>query len=527
MAMGLRVAVSSPHLLASQAAIDALRSGGNAVDAAVAAAAVATVVQPFSSSVGGVGWATVYERSTKTTEVLQFNGSVPAGLDPDVFRPDASGLVDWRFLEGKGGALLGSLVPGAVAGWEELLARKGRWPLARALERAVDLATEGFPVSELLHDVLERSTARLRRWPASAGIFLADDCALRAGERLVQRDLGATLERIARNGSDEITTGETGRALVELHRSHGGALSAADLAAYRPSWHAPLVTTYRGHVVHSAPAPLGDVSFVSGLQLLDAFPTFGDPLEPDYIHASVESAKLVSADRARYLGADTDPSVIDWLLGAEHVRSQRQRIGRRALASGTPLRAPEDTITLVVVDADGNAVHLMQTVGTLFGTAAVAGRTGMLANSSLYFAYAGTDGANRVIPGQGIEQNPCLATVLDAEGELELVIGSPGGKTRVETVRQMLANVFDFGMNVQQAVDAPRFLSASDGSSVDFERRYGRVDARLRSALEDRGHRVEDSDELFGSGQAIAIDRATGTRMAAADWRRESVALAY
>ena len=149
-----------------------------------------------------------------------------------------------------------------------------------------------------------------------------------------------------------------------------------------------------------------------------------------------------------------------------------------------------------------------------------------MANSSIYFCYPGTTGANRIIPGLGVEQNPCLATVVDRAGNLEMVVGSPGGKTRVETVRQMLTNILDFGYNVQQAVDARRFLAGAD-LSVSFEGRYGPLPDELISSLEERGYRVTMSPEFTGSGQAIAIDPASGIRQAAADWRRESVALAY
>jgi gamma-glutamyltranspeptidase/glutathione hydrolase len=530
MAMGRHGAVSSPHALASAAAIDALQAGGNAVDAAVTAAAVATVVQPFSSSIGGVGWATVYDRSSRSCEAVQFHGAAPAQLDPGAFRAGANGLVDWRALEAAGQSLLGSLVPGVVAGWDAMLRRKGRWPLARALGPAIALARDGFPVSELLHAMLETSADRLRGWPTSARVFLPNGRLPRVGERLVQADLGRTLEAIARIGAAECTVGATGRALVEFFGAHGGALAGQDLATYRPSWHTPLTTTYRGRTVHATGTALGDVSFVAGLQLLDRFGPFAGPLDPDYVHTSVELAKLVNGDRIRRLGPGVGAAEIDRLLGPEHMRALAEQVPPRAATAGVrdaPTPTVEDTITLTVVDEEGNAVHLMQTVGTLFGTAAVIGTTGILANSSLYFAYAGNDGANRVVPGMGVEQNPCLAIVCDAQGDLELIVGSPGGKTRVETVRQMLANVVDFGLNVQQSVDASRFLNAPDGSSIEFERRYGPLDPRLRAALEDRGHHVSIVDDVFGSGQAIAIDAASGTRMAAADWRRESVALAY
>ncbi|MEO5901554.1 MAG: gamma-glutamyltransferase, partial [Ilumatobacteraceae bacterium] len=485
MAMGRHGAVSSPHVLASRAAIDVLEAGGNAVDAAVAAAAVATVVQPFSSSVGGVGWATVYDASSRSCEVLHFHGIAPWGLDPAVFRPNAAGLVDWRALERDGQALLGSLVPGAVAGWAELLRRTGRWPLARVLEPAITLATQGFPVSELLHEMLMVSADRLLRWPASARIFLpAGDVPL-PGQLLVQADLGRTLQAIARNGAAECTVGDTGQAIAGFFGANGGAISAADLTVYRPSWHPALTTSYRGRVVHATGGPLGDVSFASGLQVLDALAPSSGPSDPDYVDASLRSADLIGADRRRFLGPGVGAAELDRLLGPEHTRALVEQMTSRSRRSnvgvagpaGAPARDVEDTITLAVVDDDGNAVHLMQTVGTLFGTAAVIGNTGFFANSSLYFAYLGIDGANRIVPGEGVEQNPCLATVCDVDGNVELVIGSPGGKTRVETVRQMLANVVDFGFNVQQAVDAPRFLLAPDDGSVQFERLYGPVDA--------------------------------------------------
>jgi gamma-glutamyltranspeptidase / glutathione hydrolase len=527
MAMGRRGAVATPHLLASQAALDVLRDGGNAVDAAVAAAVVCTVVQPFSSSIGGLGWATVYDAQSGTTEVLQFHGSVPSGIDPSVFRRDAAGLVDWRLLEAEGRALLGSLTPGLVPGWQELLLTKGTWSLRRILERPIALAMEGFAVSEALHDAVMLSAERLRRWPSSAATFLPHGDPPAVGDRLVQLDLGATLQRIADNGAAEMVEGRTAQIMVAFYREHGGVLSASDLSVYRPTWHPPLVASYGDHVLHATPAPFGDVSFVAGLKLLEELGPFAGAADPGYIHASVEAAKLVAAERARYLGEGADSASVAWLLSPEHLRSQRAKIGPRAAPAAASGRGPEDTITLVVVDEAGNAVHLMQTVGNLFGTGAVVDSAGFFANSSMYFVYVDHDGLNRIVPGGKVEQNPCLGMLFDADGHLRLVAGSPGGKTRVETVRQMIVNVVDFGMNVQQAVDAPRFLTSADGRFVDFESRYGSIDAELIAQLEARGHQVRSVAENFGVGAAVAIQPGSSTRMAAADWRLESVALAY
>ena len=230
----------------------------------------------------------------------------------------------------------------------------------------------GFPVSEMLHANIALSAGRLRRWPETAEIFLPGGEPPRVGARLVQTALGATLERVARDGPAELVEGRTARALVELNEHGGGVLRQSDLAVVRPGWREPLVTTFRDYVVHAAPAPFGDVAFACGLQLLDAFPPFGGPLDPGYVHVSVESAKLVGRERASMLGAGADDATIAWLLSPEHTEQQRSLITDRAASSSASGASNEDTITLATVDHEGNAVHLMQTVGTFFGTGAVA-----------------------------------------------------------------------------------------------------------------------------------------------------------
>jgi gamma-glutamyltranspeptidase/glutathione hydrolase len=519
--------VATPHQLASQAAVDVLHAGGNAVDAAVAAAAVSTVVQPFSSSIGGVGWATVHDAKTRRTEVLQFSGTVPVATDPRLLRADSSGMVDWRHLEATGRELTGSLTPCVARGWHELVSRKGTWPLARVLRPAIELAADGFPMSELLCSVVARNSGRIRRWPSSAAALLPGADLPRPPARLVQRDLARTLSRVAANGPEEMVSGQTADALIAFYRRHGGVLTAGDLNACLPVWREPLVGTFRGHTVHAAPPPFGDLTFLSGLALLEEFGSFDGPDDPGYIHVSIETAKLIAAERIRYLGEGADPEALVALLSPGHLAGLRERIGPRAAPRAAASRQPEDTITLTVVDSEGSAVHLMQTVGYFFGTGAVADGTGVFTNSSMYFAYVDADGANRIVPGAPVEQNPCVAMVFDPQERLRLVMGSPGGKTRVETVRQMIVNVLDYGMNLQQAVDAPRFLTGADGLTVDFESRYGPVNEQLRTALESRGHVVREVEDTFGTGQAVAIDHDSGTRIGAADWRLESVALAY
>jgi gamma-glutamyltranspeptidase/glutathione hydrolase len=274
-----------------------------------------------------------------------------------------------------------------------------------------------------------------------------------------------------------------------------------------------------------APAPLGDVSFASALQVLDLEGPYPSPADPDYLHRSIESAKLVGRDRTRWVGERTTPETVSWLLGAEHTGELHRQIGDRAAPVPADATAG-DTITLCVLDADGGAVNLMQTVGTPFGTAAVAPGTGCLTNTSGSFAYPRNPGLNDLRPGGKLEQNPCLPIVLDDAGRVALLLSSPGGKTRVETVRQMLVNVIDHGLDLQQALDAPRFIRSPDGQAVRAEARYGNPNPALVRDLQARGHRIEVVDEPAGTGQAVGVDAVTGAVFAGADWRLESSAIA-
>lgn len=527
-ASGRHGAVSTPHRLASQIAIDVLKTGGNAVDAAVAAAAACAVVQPFTSGIGGLGWASVYDAQQKDVQVLEFHGCVPAGTHTGLFPADPVGVVDWNSLEAGGRGLLGSLVPGALAGWDELLRGKGTRSLADTLAPAIRLAEKGFPASALLSQTIAEAAPRLHRWDDSMALLMPGGRPLQQDARFAQPHLAATLQQIASDGIGAFYDGPIGRRLTRFYRDNGGTLSDRDLADYRPRWHAALSGRFRGYTIKAAPAPLGDLSFLQGLALLDQFPAFGGITDPDYVHVSLESAKLVRADRDRWLGDQADAhDIAERLLDPAYIRAQAATIGPMAAPSKASPPGPPHTITLTVVDVDGNAVHLMQTIGIAFGTGALVGDTGIFANGSMYFAHADPHMPNGIAPGRRLEQNPAIMMAFDADDRLALICGSPGGKTRVETVRQMLVNVVDFGMDIQQAVDAPRFLASPDGRTAELEVSFERLAPSLAASLRSRGHHVEFTTRRFGTGQAIMIDPATGTRMAGADWREESVALAY
>lgn len=515
--------VSTPHRLASEAALDVLRQGGNAIDAAVVAATVSTVVQPFSSGVGGGGWATVH-RGDGFTEVLEFHGRIPRATTSDMFTPDSQGLIDGPALEASGRGLLGSLVPGAPAGWEELLRRHGTWTLEAALQPAIELAANGFEVSDVLNATMAQAEAKLAAWPSSRALFLRDGAAHPVGATLRQPDIAATLRTLAVDGAAALYEGELGRRVAQFYQHNRGTLTSDDLATYQPRWSAPLRGTFRGHTVLCAPAPLGDLAFVQGLHILDALSPFVGPTDPDYVHTSLESAKLVRRDRDRYLGESPDAATgFDWLVAPPYVGDLVARIGPGADRDAPSAPSPSHTITLVTADRDGNAVHLMQTVGAPFGTGAVVDGTGIVTNSSMYFAHVDPTLPNGVVGGRRLEQNPVVAMVLDPAGSLRLVVGSPGGKTRVETVRQMIVNVLDYGMDVQSAVDFPRFLS--EGPTALLESELVDQAPQLAAELAARGHQVSVTDDAMGTGQGV--EWVAGELVGGADRRMESVALAW
>ncbi len=521
LARGAHGAVSTPHLAASLVALDVLRSGGTAADAAVAAAAMCTVVQPATSTLLGVGWATL-RRADGSGAVIDFHGRVPLATDPGAYATRADGMIDIAAEAAAGRMARGMLTPQVPHGWEALLALGGRRDLAAASAPAVDAARAGTPVSSLFARLAREHTGRLRGWGPTAASLLPGGAPPAPGVRLAHPDLAASLERVAAHGAEaELSPGGlTGRALLTLSATTGGWLAADDLAGPLPRTGPPSSLLYRGWRINGAPGPYGDVSLAQGLSLMELLGPFAADDAPDYVHASVEVAKLVAADRRLVLGPGGHG---DELLAPAALSARASLVGPVAVRRPLAGSLAEDTITLTVIDAERTVVHLMQTVGGVFGTGLVAPGTGALANDSLHFCFAAGEGANRIVPGEPVEQNPGVVVAEGPDGSL-VAVGSPGGKTRVQTVRQMLANVVDFGADLQAAVDRPRHLAADDGT-VWVEDGPGAAD--LIAALGARGHRAVRAPAPLGSGQAVGWDAATETFVAAADHRAEAVALAW
>jgi gamma-glutamyltranspeptidase/glutathione hydrolase len=521
--MGSEAAVVSDHALASAAGAWVLKRGGNAVDAAITMAAVLAVVRPHMNGVGGDAFLLV--REARSGQVYALNGSGRAGsrATPAFFA--ARGL---KAVPGSG--ILSVSVPGTVAAWEEALGRFGTISLAQALAPAIEYAEKGFPVSSRLAADIEAERSKVARDSALARVFLPGGKVPAVGSLLAQPELGATLRAIAAGGAAAFYRGELARKLAAFMEREGGLLSYADLAAHRSSWQEPLEAVYMGKRVLAFPPNSQGMTFLEMLNIVEAHGLDGmGHNSPDYIHVLVEAAKLAYADRDRYL-ADPDfvQIPLSLLLSRDHARALAGRIRRDEVVR--PDRPSEDrdgngdTVYLCVVDRNGNAVSMIQSLYASFGSGVMLPGTGIVLHNrgALFSLEAGHP--NVIAPGKRPFHTLSPALALEADGSLAAVFGSPGGDGQPQTLIQILNNVWRFGMTPQQAVEAPRWR-VFGGSRLGVE---PGIVSEVRAALGQRGHSLslQEPGAEFGGAQMIVVTPA-GARLAGADFRREAYAIAW
>lgn len=551
---GRRGMVSSAHRLATEAGVELLRAGGNAVDAAVATAFALAVVEPVGSGLGGGGFALV--QLDAAPRFLDFRERAPAAATPDMFVQD--GVVQPEL--SRDGALAAG-VPGAVAGYLELHARHGRLPRKVVLSPAIRLARKGFAVDERYRESATRRRPQLAADPEAARIFLrqARDGSWQVpawGTVLVQEALARTLEDIARSGADGFYRGRVGALLASDMARRGGRMTAADLRAYRPRWMAPRLGRFRGHAVATAPLPsAGGHVVLSMLAALEPFAAERPLGDPEVVEAYLAAARQAAADRL-LLG---DPAFVadptaelgesSRLERARSLQLSAERPGevvvvpgagsRWAAQADVTSREAHNTSHLCVVDAEGRAVSMTTTINDWFGAAIVAAGTGVLWNNEMddFAAAAGAANtwgapggvANVVAPGKAPLSSMSPTIVYEgptAGGPVRLVVGAPGGPRIPLQVALAIDAHLRRGENVQLSLASPKLLHPWWPDVVQLER--GALDPLTRRHLEQRGWKLaEEADHRrWGNGTAIAIDPASGLRTGAADPRGHGVALA-
>ena len=521
--------VVSAHPLASQAGLEILDAGGNAVDAAVATSLALSVVEPYSSGLGGGGFALVWSAADKGARALDFREVAPAAASRDMYL--RAGAADTA-LSQTGGLAVG--VPGLIRGLVMLHEGRGKLPWARVVEPAIRLARGGFVVTPLLRARIGAS--RLRMDAAARAVFMPGGSPPAVGDRLIQADLATTLQAVRDHGAAGFYEGPVAARIAEATQAAGGVLTAADLAAYEAKWRAPIHGDYRGATIWSMPPPSsGGVHLVQMLRFLAGFDlTAAGHGKAATVHPMIEAMKIAYADRSRLLG---DPDFVDVpvarLTSDAYAASWRARFSPdRALlpseVGGVAVAPePEHTTHFSVVDGEGNAVACTQTINLGFGSGVLATGTGVVLNDEMddfsaapgvpnAFGLVGNE-ANAVAPRKR-PLSSMTPTIVTQDGAVRLVVGSPGGSRIITTVLQVVLNVLDHGMDVAAAVAAPRIHH--QWSPPDVLAEPGALAPPVRARLEALGHKVVESN--FGTNvQAIERDPKTGALRGASDPRGE------
>ena len=550
------VMVASVHEVASRAGVEMLHSGGNAIDAAVATGFALAVVHPQAGNLGGGGFLLLRNASGET-HFIDFREKATAAATENMYL-DAQGNVIPD--SGKDSSVVGYKsvgVPGSVAGLVYAEKKYGKLSLEKVIGPAIKLARDGFPLAyEDTQDL--KKDEYLAQFPESKRIFLRDGNYYQPGELLKQPELARTLERIAKN-PDDFYHGAMARELAAAIYKGGGLVTAADLAAYEVKEREPIRGSYRGYDIISAPPPSsGGVALVEILNILEGFDLakFGNRSAAG-IHLEVEAFRRAFYDRADFMGDPDFAKVpVAQLIDKKYAAAWRDTIDldhasvskdlkrpafseleRVAQSYLTAIREPENTTHYSVVDAEGNAVAVTTTLNHSFGSRVTAEGMGFLLNDEMddFAAKQGVPNsygliqgpANAIGPGKRplSAMTPTIVLRKDGlkDGKLFLVLGSPGGPTIITTVANILIGVIDFSLDIQEAVNAPRFHHQWLPDQIIVE---DRLSPDTMNVLRSRGHKL-DVKHFWGDGECIMVDPKTGERLGASDGRNNGKAIGY
>jgi gamma-glutamyltranspeptidase/glutathione hydrolase len=525
--------VATSHPLAAQVGLDVLRSGGNAVDAAIAVNAMLGLVEPMSCGIGGDLFAIVYEAKTGKIHGLNASGRSPYRATRQLFAerglneiPD-QGPLSWS-------------VPGCVDGWDQLQRRFGSRPLGELLDPTIHYAEDGFPVTEVIARYWSGAATKLRATPDAAHTFLVDGKAPRFGEVFKNPNLARTLRTIAKGGRDAFYKGPIARDIVSFSEHQGGLFTARDFVEHTSTWIEPVHTSYRGTDIWELPPNGQGIAVLQMLNILEGYDLKSmGPRSANFWHLIIEAKKLAYADRGRhYADPDFGKVPVAELISKPYADARRKLIdpdhAARRYEAGDPKLGKADTVYLCVVDKDRNCVSLIQSNYMGFGSGLVPGELGFAVQNrgTLFALDAGH--ANRLEPHKRPFHTiiPALAT---RGGKPWLVFGVMGGDMQPQGHVQVLVNLIDFGMNVQEAGEAPRIehLGSATPTGRPGSRTGGIVAAEegipetVLETLRARGHQVRTVKTNGGGYQAILIDPRTNMLHGGSEARKDGCAVGY
>ena len=524
--------VAASHPLAAQIGLDLLKQGGSAVDAAIGVNAALGFLEPIACGIGGDLFAIVWDAKSRKLYGLNASGRSPKSLTADLVPPDQDGTIPlyspyaWS-------------VTGTVDGWFELHAKFGRLEMAEVLAPAIRAASEGEPVPQVIAAAWARGARFFRDTPGFASTFLPDGRAPREGEIFRNPGLARSYREIAAGGRDAYYKGPIAKAIVAFSEKHGGFFSMEDFSGHRSEWVEPLGTSYRGVTLYELPPNGQGLAALQMLNILERFDLRAMGRDSvDFWHTLIEAKKLAYEDRARFYA---DPAFnelpIEGLLSKRYGRERADLVdpnrAARHYEAGRPLLGHGDTTYLTTADAQGNMVSLIQSNYTGFGSGHVVEGWGFGLQDRGGLFSLDPESPNFLEP-----EKRTFHTIIPAfamkEGKPWLAFGVMGGDMQPQGHVQILINLLDFGMNLQEAGDAPRFhhggsseptgTKMTSGGTVHLE---SGVPENVRRGLVRRGHRLAHTIGIYGGYQAIARDPKTGVYSAASESRKDGCAIGY
>ena len=533
-AVGRHGMIATSQTLASAAGLKVLQDGGNAIDAAVTAAAVLAVVEPSMNGIGGDLLAIVYDAKTKKVYGLDSTGRSAYAATPEEFK--RRGLTQ---MPGKGPLTVD--VPGVVEGWHQLLTRFGTITLAKAMAPAIGYARDGFPVAELMADEWHDNLKSLAADPHTAATFLPEGKPMKQGDIFANPRLARTFELIAKEGRDAFYKGAIARAIVADMKARDGLLEMRDFADHKADWVDTISTNYRGYDVHEMPPSTQGFVALEMLNIMEGFDikALGHN-SADYLHVVTEAKRIAFADRSAAL-ADRDhmpKGALQTLLSKEYAATRRKDIDMAKvtprfssfLAKAQGSAEPDgdfygrdlgDTIYMTAADGQGNVVSFIQSLFGSFGAGFVAGETGITLHNrgSGFTLQAGHP--NEIGPHKR-PLHTLVPAMIVKDGKPYVSFGVMGGDNQAQAHAQVVANFVDFGMHVQEAGDAARMRHM--GQELALESGIG---AEVRRALEAKGHKIREGRGQMGGYQAIFIDPKTGVLLGGSDLRKDGLAIGW
>lgn len=524
--------VTSPHSLASAAGVDVLRAGGSAIDAAIATSAVLAVVYPHMTGLGGDAFWLIHDGGSGEISYLNGGGKAVAGASPESVAGRDSGEIPLR------GIIPATLtVPGGAASWTAAHDLHGRLPLPRVLEAAIAYARDGFPVTGRLAAFIEMMRDDLLAHRETAALFFAGGSTPQPGAKLANPGLADTLQAVAERGRAGFYEGPVAAEMVRFSQRQGGFFQAADLAQQDATWGGPLVGSYRDFTIFNTPPPTQGFTVLEMLNLIEPFdPRTMDLLGPDRLHLLVQAKQIAYRDRDLLLADPAFAEIpIETLTSREYARKRSELINPHSALRWDQVPSfgslSGDTVYIAAVDRDGNAASLIQSLYGAFGSCVTAGSTGViLQNRSAYFSLD-PDHPNCLAPGK-IPLHTLIASMAKRDGKLCTVLGCMGADGQPQIQLQLYTAMIDYGLDIQEALELPRFLSGRFGLGEARDTLYleSRFPAETVSCLERRGHAVHrwgPWNEQAGHAHGITIGPEDRMLSGGSDPRSDGAAIGY